>query len=793
MAYARKQQRSIFHLLTLLRPLTPLIIGATALFVFISLISFTSSDPSWFSQNSIAMQTRNWCGVAGAHCAALFIYVFGGWAIMIPPLMIGSLFFAHCGDRILGAILLLAVGTTWSARYHIDLPHITAGGLLGITLQALEARWFDAFGSFIVLHTLLLATILLITRITPLRLLEWIYAIGQKGFGAAQIQKAGEQNPSAASKLSRTWSFVSYIGSSISQFFGWVYKLALSTWKWLIDLLRGEAVAQAPTSIFSFEAAMQQDVTLDPHDTHWDLSKAMSSVTTMPPDIAPIASASPISFIEKEEQAEIEPANANQTSEPSPEQEYQLPDTHMLFGATEQHAEDKKQQAFLKERAMLLEEKLERFGITGKVTTIKPGPVVTMFEYKPAIDTKLSKIITLEDDLALALQAVSIRIIAPIPGTAFVGFEVANQQRTAVLLQQLLCSQEFKNTSASVPLVLGVNTTGAPVVADLTRMPHLLIAGSTGSGKSVALHAILMSMLCNKKPNELKLMLIDPKRLEFTSYSDIGHLLTPVITDPRVAICALRWAVRAMEDRYNLMAKAKVRNIAEYNELVPKMPATEAGPVLPIPYLVIIIDELADLMMTAGTDIEEAITRLSQMARAAGIHLIVATQRPSVDVITGLIKVNFPSRIALRVTSKIDSRTIIDAVGAEKLLGRGDQLFMDAQNAVTTRIHGAYVGDKEINAVVDAIKTQGPPQYLDLGAVIAAGEPSDIDEEDDELFQEIIQFLAEVDEISISLLQRRFKIGYNRSARIMDVLQNMGKILPADGGKLRKVVKQANS
>ncbi len=810
MAFARKQ-KSALPIMPLIKSLAPLVIGAATVFLFFALLSFNANDPSWFTQCSAQTPVQNWCGAAGAHLAALFIYLFGGWSIMIPPLLVASIFFTQCADRIIGAILFVFVGTAWSAHYHIDAPRITPGGLIGMSLHAKEALWFDAIGSFIVLHTLLLIAILLMTRITPLLLFQTIYAWGKKiGKRDAQVQKASD-NPALASssRFLVAWAFVTHSYSYIQQSVQCIIRLIYAAATWFIELLKGKPVEQAPTSIFSFEAAHAQDVTLDPHDDYWRVADALHSVSSDIQTDAPIAEQPAIHEM-KAIPAATRAAQLEPTLEPIKEmqplspQEYQLPDTNSLFGATEQHAEDKRHQAFLKERAQLLEEKLERFGITGKVTTIKPGPVVTMFEYKPAIDTKLSKIITLEDDLALALQAISIRIIAPIPGTAFVGFEVANQQRTPVLLQQLLCSTEFKQTNASVPLVLGVNTTGAPIIADLTRMPHLLIAGSTGSGKSVALHAILMSMLCQKKPNELKLMLIDPKRLEFTNYADIGHLLTPVITDPRVAICALRWAIRAMEERYTLMARAKVRNIAEYNELIARTQAKpqeisldsdarEASRPEPLPYLVIIIDELADLMMTAGNDIEEAITRLSQMARAAGIHLIVATQRPSVDVITGLIKVNFPSRIALRVTSKIDSRTIIDSVGAEKLLGRGDQLFMDAQHAVTTRIHGAYVGDKEINAVVDSIKRQGAPHYLDLGAVVAAGEQTNLNEEDDEIFQDILLFLDEVDEISISLLQRRFKIGYNRSARIMEVLTTMGKIMPADGSKLRKVVKQANS
>ena len=434
-----------------------------------------------------------------------------------------------------------------------------------------------------------------------------------------------------------------------------------------------------------------------------------------------------------------------------------------------------------KQKARLLEEKLACFGIEGSISAIRPGPVVTLYEYEPAIDTKLSKIVALEDDLALALQATSIRILAPMPGTAVVGFEVANQQRKSVYFGSIIRSKEYKQSQATLPLILGQLTTGTPVVADLARMPHLLVAGSTGSGKSVALHAMVVNLLCAKKPEELKLILIDPKRLEFACYADISHLLFPIVTDSRMAVGVLRWMIQLMEARYVLMARCNVRSVAEYQQLV-EQPE-------PMPYLVCVIDEFADLMMTGGSDVEDHITRLSQMARAAGIHLILATQRPSVDVITGLIKVNFPSRIALRVTSKIDSRTILDCAGADKLLGRGDQLFLDGTTGQLHRIHGAYVSDKEIQAVVQHVRAQQPPAYLSLETVLKQDSAA-LHDTDDELYQQILSYLTEVDEESISMVQRRFRIGYNRSARIIEALESQGRILPAEGSKPRRVVKE---
>lgn len=461
---------------------------------------------------------------------------------------------------------------------------------------------------------------------------------------------------------------------------------------------------------------------------------------------------------------------------------YRLPDKTLFSQLNTEH-NDEIMQDMLKKQAAVLEEKLKNFDIEGKVTSIKPGPVVTCFEYQPQADTKLSKITALDDDLALALEALSLRILAPIPGTSVVGFEVANRKRHDVLFAEIIRNSIFyEKYSGSLPLILGKDTIGRDVMIDLAKMPHLLIAGSTGSGKSVCLNVMLMSLLCRKAPDELRLILIDPKRLEFSSYADIPHLLFPIVTLPKRAIQVLQWVVKTMEERYEFMAKKSVRSITDYHMRY------GAEAVKEMPYIVVIIDELADLMMTAGKQVEEWLARIAQMARASGIHMIVATQRPSVDVITGLIKVNFPSRISFRVTSKVDSRTILDTIGAEKLLGRGDMLFLDPQSSQLRRVHGAYVTDEEIIRVVNHIHAERKVDYLDLDVNVSF-EDRAIRAEDDGLFQEVLKFLDEVDEISISLLQRRFRIGFNRSARIIEVLEVQGLVASSDGGKTRKVIR----
>lgn len=440
--------------------------------------------------------------------------------------------------------------------------------------------------------------------------------------------------------------------------------------------------------------------------------------------------------------------------------------------ADQQQNEKNAQHAQIK--AHVLEEKLLRFNIKGSVTSITVGPLVTLYEYQPHIETKISKIIAREDDLALALQAISLRIIAPIPGKSVVGFEVAHSERTAVYFSSLY-ELSLKKFKGHLPLMLGQNTIGATVVVDLLYMPHLLVAGSTGSGKSVALNTMLISLICHAKPEELKLILIDPKKLEFAVYAHLPHLLFPIVTEPERAVAVLRWAIKTMTERYERMSKVGVRQAKEYHAIYHDMPP-----------IVIVIDEFADLMITTGKEVEELIVRLAQMARAAGIHIILATQRPSVDVITGLIKVNFPARIAFKVTSKIDSRTIIDTMGADKLLGKGDMLFLDNQGALN-RIHGAYISDAEIASVVEQIKKYGEPIYETI-VETSSEKDGDIDDADRQIFEEIVDYVQQCDEISISLLQRKFRIGYNRSARMIDTLESRGIILPSDGGKMRKVL-----
>ncbi len=434
----------------------------------------------------------------------------------------------------------------------------------------------------------------------------------------------------------------------------------------------------------------------------------------------------------------------------------------------------------------ILEKKLSDFGVEAKVVEVRPGPVITMYELEPAPGVKINRITNLSDDLALALKASSIRILAPIPGKAAIGIEIPNQERESVSLRQVLDHDTFMESRSKLPIALGVDIVGIPVIADLIRMPHLLIAGTTGSGKSVCLNAMICSILFKASPEEVKFLMIDPKRLELSSYEGVPHLLHPVVVDPKQASLVLRWAVEEMERRYKLIAERGVKGIDSFNRLIGK----EGLKIPRLPYIVIIIDELADLMMVAQRNVEESLARIAQMARASGIHLILATQRPSVDVITGVIKANFPTRISFQVSSKVDSRTILDQLGAEALLGAGDMLFMPPGTSKLTRIHGAYVSDKEIDRIVDFVKQQGKPAYdesiVEYEEETATAEKSS--EGYDEKYDEAVELVTDLGQASISLVQRYMKIGYNRAARIIERMEAEGVVGPSDGVKPRKVL-----
>lgn len=444
----------------------------------------------------------------------------------------------------------------------------------------------------------------------------------------------------------------------------------------------------------------------------------------------------------------------------------------------------------LRMQSKLLEKKLDDFGVNGKVVTVTPGPVITTFEYEPAPGVKINKIVNLTDDLSLALRAASIRIVAPIPGKAVIGIEIPNSVRETVCFKEVVASSAFEKSKSKLPLCLGKDIVGNPIVAELDKMPHLLIAGATGSGKSVALNAMICSFLYRSTPDQVRLIMVDPKRIELSSYDGIPHLITPVVTDVKKATNALFWAVKEMERRYELLSQKNTRHINQYNQKIEKeLQGVRDDKLEKLPFIVIIIDELADLMMVASRDVEVALTRLAQMARAAGIHLILATQRPSVDVLTGIIKANFPTRLTFQVSSKTDSRTIIDTNGAESLLGNGDMLFLPPGTAKLQRIHGAFISEAEIARITEFLRKQQSPEYdtsitqarMDEQALAETGDY-------DEKYDEAVALVTKTRQASISMVQRHLRIGYNRAARIIEVMEKEGIVGPSDGAKPREVL-----
>jgi S-DNA-T family DNA segregation ATPase FtsK/SpoIIIE len=454
-------------------------------------------------------------------------------------------------------------------------------------------------------------------------------------------------------------------------------------------------------------------------------------------------------------------------------------------------------------QANLLVAKLRDFDIDGRVTEIHPGPVVTMFEFEPAAGIKVGSIVSLEDDLALALRAARIRVIAPLPGRGTVGVEIPNPRRRTVYLREVLSSQAYEKSDAALKLPLGVDVNGQPYVTDLTRMPHVLVAGATGAGKSVCLNSVITGLLFQHDPTTLQMVMVDPKMVELSMYNGVPHLVMPVVTEAKKAARALRWAVGEMEKRYKLLAQVGARNINTYNDRVAsgKLPPAEGEDKPPqrLGYVVVIVDEFADLMVQVPGEVEEPIARLAQMARAVGIHLVLATQRPSVDVITGVIKANFPSRIAFRVASKVDSRTVLDMNGAENLLGMGDMLFLPAGKAEPTRVHGAFVTEEEATRVVDFWRAKAatlpatPPLATDIKLVEAEEESGEGDDfMDDELIPEAARLVVTHHQGSTSLLQRRLKVGYSRAGRLMDQLEQLGVVGPFNGSKARDVLVDQN-
>jgi len=509
---------------------------------------------------------------------------------------------------------------------------------------------------------------------------------------------------------------------------------------------------------------------------------------------------------EREKEIELpkiegKPAVVNRTRAPSPRQEefdtlprprgkFSLPPLHLLDPQDEEHRGITEEEHFARSR--MLVKKLQDYGIHGQVTAVNPGPVITVFEYEPGPGVRVNQIVSRAGDLSLTMGGVDIRIVERIQGKSAIGIEVPNIEPETVRLREILSSDEFESCKGILRLAIGKDTSGVPYVTDLDSMPHMLVAGATGQGKSVAINSMILSMLFNLTPAEVRLLMVDPKMLELSPYEGIPHLLAPVVMEPKKAASALRWLVAEMERRYHLLSARKARNIDSYNaktsRIKDSLPEDED---LQLPHIVVVIDELADLMMTASRDVEECIARLGQMARAAGIHLILATQRPSVDIISGSIKTNITGRIAFKVTDKANSRVILDHNGAEQLLGRGDMLFIKTGMSGLTRLHGCFVTEEEVGRVVKFLKDQAKPEYRDdLFDYQPPSADPDGDGQEDEKYQEVLDFVFKKGYASASMIQRNFKVGYNRAARMVERMENDGLIGPPDGAKPRPVLRR---
>lgn len=705
-----------------------LILGATAIFLILSLISFRNNDPTIFSSYPHGTAVKNLVGLIGSSIAWVLILLFGVSAYLIPCFIFVFVFRILSGhlhrsniSLFTSCILLIVASTGIIALYfpsHQFLgQRFLGGGLLGRQLSEFLLTYFNRIGAILVLSLLLLLGLLTMGNFsfveTGVKLIERIRQI----FHFIQRNKPSEKKP--------------------------------------------------PFQITTLEKTFQNKT--GPSGTNKTKSNRKEK--------SPEKSTPAIQSVDRKDSFSLPPVE--------------------LLDDYPQHP-NKIGPKEMTKNAKILEEKLADFGVYGKVIEVCPGPVVTMYEYRPAAGIKISRIVGLADDLAMALRALSVRVIAPLPGKAVIGIEIPNQNREIVSLKELVSSSEFFKSSSPLSFVLGKDIMGRIVMANLARMPHLLIAGATGTGKSVCINTILASLLFRSYPINLRLLLIDPKRIELNCYEGIPHLLHPVVTDAKKATNVLRWAVAEMEHRYELLADLGVRNIDNYNKAIAQGIFQNDGdkngenPDLVhqnLSYIVIIIDELSDLMMVASREVEELIIRLAQMARAAGIHLILATQRPSVDVITGLIKANIPSRISFQVSSRTDSRTVLDTNGAETLLGNGDMLFLPPGTAKLQRIHGAFISEKEIKRLTHFLKKQSQPQYN-----TTIGDFSQKSEEDgekefeiDEKYEQALEIVRQTRQASISMLQRRLRVGYNRAARMIEMMEREGIVGPSDGSKAREV------
>jgi S-DNA-T family DNA segregation ATPase FtsK/SpoIIIE len=699
-----------------------LILFAVGLLVFLSLVSYSATDPC-FSISGTSGVIKNSVGIIGAYLSDALLRLFGLSAYFLPAFLFTYAAFlmlrkaaTHPLLKKIGGVVLFVSASAFLGlqgdTIHFLGEYLPSGGMLGQKIAKLLLTGFSDTGSYIITGTAMLIALMLLTPFSPSAALAWLRRI---------------------------------------------YAGLMEEINVLVSVSRGRAE----------KARDAKERPPQPKEP----PRIVEPQKKVPPVLVRPAKVEQVSFgfMEKKGSGAYELPSAS-LLDPLPQIVKRVSKEDMIAQST------------------LLSRKLLDFDIQGRVTQVYPGPVVTMFEFEPAPGVKVSKIVALSDDLALAMKAPCVRIVAPLPGKGAVGIEVPNNTRETVYFRQILESSEFQANKSKLKVPLGKDIFGVPTVTSIEKMPHLLVAGATGSGKSVTINSIILAILFNARPNEVKLVLVDPKMLELSVYDGVPHLLSPVVTQPKRAAETLRALVAEMERRYRTLAAKGSKNIESYNKAVPEEER--------LPYIVVIIDELADLMLTVQREVEESIMRIAQMARAAGIHLIVATQRPSVDVITGLIKANLPARISFQVSSKTDSRTILDANGAENLLGMGDMLFLPPGTSHLIRVHGSFVSEAEIKRVVDFVKKQGRPNYELLAQrvkEVAEAETASTEEnERDELYGRAVELVQMNGQASTSFLQRRLRVGYNRAARMIEMMEEDGIVAPADGAKPREVLVRKN-
>ena len=763
---------------------TGFLLLSMGLVALLSLVSYHTQDPSWDTSSS--SHPLNLIGYPGSYLSDLFFQMFGAASFLFP-------------------LLTFLLSWKW------------------IRSEAIEAGWVKVFGAFVLMASLCAGLSLL-----PLRMFGGAISLGGTvglslgGYLVGSLNLAGAILAAVTASIVSVYLVSSFTLAKLGEWFAgpiaWFERRADAWRRWRErmterSLEKARARAERRKKAAAAQALKQtREKAREPAPAAEAVAPAPAHGDTPPWEEAqaepepeePTANEIPICQIED---LEPPPAPVSPTRAPAPPPDsrprlFKLPSTGLLNEPPGRTAFDEQE---LKDIAARIKSKFEEFNVLGNVVQINPGPVVTTFEFKPEAGIKYSRITNLTEDLCLGLQAESI-LIERIPGKPTVGIEVPNTRRELIALRQMLESDEFAQSPSHLTIPLGKDINGRIRMTALESMPHLLIAGSTGSGKSVMINSMIMSILYKATPDDVRMIMVDPKRVELGMYEGIPHLLTPVITDPKKATNALRNAVLEMERRLRLLAEYGVRNIDQFNKKIRKLQEEPRSlfaedertqeDVKPLPYILILIDELADLMMIEGRNVEESVTRLAQMARAVGMHLVLATQRPSVDVITGLIKANFPARISFRVATRVDSRTILDVMGAEHLLGKGDMLFLPPGSSRLTRLHGAFVTETEINRVVDCWKGQARPEY-DQSFLVAppneeeeAGGEEPGDEAQDPMYEEAVRLVLQMGKASTSTLQRHLRLGYGRAARILDMMQRDGIIGPPDGSKPREVLKR---